>query len=66
MTISSEQYAAYGGAMCPSCGSHNISSTDQIDHDCDCGTQNIECLDCGAQWTDVWHLRGYTDLRAKE
>lgn len=65
MTTSSEEYAASGGEKCPACGSYNISSTDPIDLDFSAGVQNIECLHCGAEWTEVWALVAYRNLRTK-
>lgn len=65
MKLKPEEYTACGGSKCPNCGSYNITSVDGVELDGEAGWQSIECLHCGAEWTDVWKLDGYIDLKVK-
>ena len=61
-TLSPEDYAATGGAICPSCGSTALAfglivvpgGTMQS------LTRRAGCTDCGARWDAVYALTGYT------
>jgi Zn ribbon nucleic-acid-binding protein len=54
----------YDGAHCPNCGSGDISAINRPDpcDTVDAMFQHIQCLDCGANWTDEFRLVGFDDL----
>lgn len=56
--MTSEEYARQGGPACPYCRSKNIEGH-QHDYSAEYVYQNIVCLDCGKEWTDVYKLIGY-------
>lgn len=56
--MSDEQYLAVKGVRCPYCGSYDINS-EEVDADGGEGTADVECDNCGKNWTDLFGLRGY-------
>lgn len=60
-----EQYALSGGVICPVCESTNLSGCG-VDIEEGIATQAVMCLDCDADWTDVYHLKGYRSLDTGE
>lgn len=65
MPASSDEYAETGGLKCPVCGSDNIQGDCQADCDGPNATSEADCPDCGATWTDNYHISGYTNLKDK-
>jgi transposase-like protein len=59
--ITSEQYVAKQGAVCPCCGSSSIRG-ESIEVDGDGASQSISCDDCEATWIDTYQLIGYIEL----
>lgn len=57
-----EEYVEADGGLCPSCGSHNITSTGNVEINCNLAYQNIMCKECNAEWTDDYKLMGYSEL----
>lgn len=45
------------GLKCPYCESTSLDS-DRVDVDHNVGHANVTCLDCKAEWVDVWRLVG--------
>lgn len=50
-------YIRSGGVKCPHCESTEIEA-DRVDCDDAIGTANVKCLDCKAEWVDMWKLVG--------
>lgn len=61
--LSNPAYLAKGGGVCPNCRSDQIEGG-SIGVDGPVAVQPVVCNDCDAQWNDVYHLAGYTDLVA--
>jgi hypothetical protein len=53
------------GGQCPACGSGDICG-DSFEYDGAEHWQEVNCWTCGASWTDVYRLAGFTDLKTKE
>jgi hypothetical protein len=68
VALSSEEYAAEKGAVCPVCGSDEnldaCASTERYEE----GRirEDVSCRDCGATWTDEYLLAGYRNLKTNE
>lgn len=62
MRLTSEGYVATGGSLCPNCQSSDIEGTGRLSYDGDWQTNEIQCLDCGAYWDDLYTLDGYENL----
>lgn len=60
-TISSEEYVASGGSVCPACGSGAISA-EWPEMDGSAIWADVSCSDCDAVWTDYYKLAGYDNL----
>lgn len=60
--LTSEEYVAKGGTHCPFCGSDFISGMG-VDIHAGSATQEITCLDCGANWTDVYKLTHFEVIK---
>lgn len=50
------------GTRCPACNSNEIEGMDSADIDKGTAWQAVCCLECEAQWSDVYKLIEYTDL----
>jgi len=50
---------------CPVCEDNNVEGS-SIDISNGQATQNINCISCGAYWTDVYKLDRYDNLHDKE
>jgi len=70
--LTPEQYAKRVGKNCPRCLSENIDAMAADFTGCvmkyDEGTgesilQDMTCYDCDAEWTEIYKLSGYKDLR---
>ena len=59
--LTSKKYAENSGRYCPLCGSENLTGYDK-NSDSSIIWQDMECDNCGAAWSDVYKLSGYTDL----
>ena len=46
-------------SRCPICKSSNISAG-SMDMGEDAAWQYVDCSDCGAEWTDIYHLKEVT------
>ena len=55
-----EQYVQAGGGFCPNCRSEQIEG-DSVDFDGPHCTQRMRCLECHADWTDVYVLSDIQD-----
>jgi len=44
---------------CPKCDSGNISASETEFIDGGEAIQNVDCLDCGAKWRDIYKLKQY-------
>ena len=53
-----KQYVAYP-YKCPKCDSGNISASETEFIDGGEAIQNVDCLDCGAKWRDIYKLKQY-------
>ena len=58
LPMSSKEYAEAGDSMCPHCGSDQIEGA-SINIEGNKAYQDISCLDCEKEWTDVYTLTGY-------
>ena len=59
---SQKQYLEADGLKCPNCGSDNISADDP-EPDGLTAISRVECLDCKAEWKDVYQLVTFADLQ---
>lgn len=66
--LTQEQYVQKGGLICPICQANDSTEGSSIEIDCNVAYQDCNCLECGANWTDVYILSGYDNLEqpAKE
>ena len=53
-TMTNQEYVDNCGEVCPNCGGRDIDKS------------NISCENCGATWTEVFHLTGFCDLEVVE
>lgn len=63
--LTSEEYVAKKGAVCPVCGTDDITGGD-IDFAEGSIEQQIRCDRCGAEWQDDYDLTGYCNLETGE
>lgn len=61
MTMTKEAYIKSGYTKCPKCKSENIEGG-SVEIDCNGASQDVTCLDCNAEWTDIYTL---TDVEIK-
>jgi len=54
---SRERYYLTHSSCCPICDSENISAG-SIDMGDDSAWQSVTCMECGAEWTDIYNLIG--------
>lgn len=61
--LTEAEYVAKGGCHCPNCHSSKITAGSST---IDGATAyfSVSCETCNAEWTDVYHLAGYSDLVA--
>lgn len=59
--LTDEQYVSKGGGGCPSCNSTQIEGG-SIEVEGSTASQGVRCLDCNANWNDVYALAGYAEL----
>lgn len=59
--LSPEEYRRAQGASCPACESEQIQGH-SIEVNAGRAHQEIDCLDCGASWSDDYALSGYSHL----
>ena len=57
--MTDETFVEHGGSRCPVCHSHNILANPM---EVDAGTAwaGVDCLDCGAEWHEIYNLVGYS------
>ncbi|MBC8738492.1 hypothetical protein F6X40_17095 [Paraburkholderia sp. UCT31] len=60
--MTDSQYVARRGCRCPACGSNSVVSRGRLEGEGGGAGQNVECRECGASWTDLYALTGYSDL----
>ena len=60
--LTSEEYVARKGIVCPVCQSDDVEITECAQFDGDVCSQQCECEYCCSRWTDLYTLTGYTDL----
>lgn len=60
--LTSQQYVESRGLLCPNCGGGELDGRSFDTHDGGCVTQPVGCLECYAQWVDVYRLDGYENL----
>lgn len=60
-------YMATGGILCPVCHSQDIEGG-AVEIDAGTAYQAVTCHECEAEWSDVYRLVGYDNLKpqAKE
>jgi len=46
---------------CPQCDSENISASETEFIDGGEVIQNVDCLECGAKWRDIYKLKEYEE-----
>jgi len=51
-----EKYLKKQGNTCPYCNSKDIRTIGPAMADCNYLTRDIQCLDCGKMWTDIYTL----------
>lgn len=56
--LTSKEYVAAGGTVCPYCRSENITGS-SIEVDAGGASQEIYCSDCTHCWYDTYTLTGY-------
>jgi hypothetical protein len=64
--MTSEEYAARDGGVCPFCGEPNILMIDGpfLDHWKEGRVSaDIECHTCGEEWTEIYKLVGYEEVK---
>lgn len=59
--LTDAEYVAKAGTVCPGCHSEQIEGG-SIEVDLGTATQPMTCNDCGAEWTDVYQLTGFSNL----
>ena len=64
--LTSEEYVAKHGVLCPACLSDNIRSTQQLQHDDMHCWQSCKCDDCEQEWDDHYELVGYYPLEDED
>ena len=60
-TLTDAEYVATLGTRCPVCQSTRLDGG-FVEIDGATASQEIRCMNCGASWTDIYTLTGYTDL----
>jgi len=63
MALTNKEYLETKGSKCPICSSTHIEAS-QVEFDGNTLAQEVQCLDCGAGWDDVYAtaLQGYENL----
>ena len=61
--LTPEEYAERRGLVCPVCESDDLEPGAIETHEGG-AEQDMECCACGATWTDVLNLTGYTKMSA--
>jgi len=61
MPMTNTSYLRYKGTLCPACGCNDLEAS-EVEQDVATSWQSITCLDCNAEWKDVYVLHMYTDL----
>jgi hypothetical protein len=64
--MSPEGYAATGGAVCPACGSTDLSRGPLRKEEAIAVTQTCACLTCQSTWFSVFELMGYEACQGEE
>ncbi len=62
-TLNQEQYVAAGGANCPGCDSGDGVEGGSVEIDAGGASQNCYCVECGAEWTDLYDLKSYDNFQ---
>lgn len=63
--LTPKAYVQRGGCRCPACGDERIEG-DPVEIMGGSAYQDVTCTECGATWTDVYELTGYTNLEIPE
>ena len=64
--LTSEEYVAKHGQLCPACLSDKVRSTQQLQQDDMNCWQSCKCDDCGQEWDDHYELVGYYPLEDED
>jgi hypothetical protein len=64
-TTTQEEYVKACGLQCPACKSKELQC-DTPQQDGAVIHQNIDCLSCGAYWTDLYTLSGFSNFHEKD
>lgn len=64
--MTSEEYVAKKGLVCPACGANAVRADGALHVDGDSAHQAIYCVKCEASWFDNYKLTGYSDLEKSE
>ena len=62
MYLTNAEFVSHAGTRCPACVSEDIRTTDNVQIDDGSAWQDVECIDCHAEWQDVYSLVGYDNL----
>lgn len=65
MPMTNEEYVAAEGFKCPDCGSASVSAGSTEFGLAEAYTR-VDCRTCGARWTELYKLTGYTNLSTEE
>jgi len=56
------EYVFRGGLSCPFCRSTRVEAASSVDGEVRRCWQDVQCLDCGKVWRDVYELASYEGL----
>jgi hypothetical protein len=65
MPLTCDEYVQQSGAVCPNCGSSEISAG-QSEADGTWVLTQVVCHTCQALWVDNYNLTGYSELEIEE
>ena len=60
--LTSDAYVSHKGLLCPMCGSMDLDG-ESVEIEAGFAYQEVRCLECGADWTDEYSLKGYSNLK---
>lgn len=60
--IRNDAHVSHGGMKCPECNSDDIETGYGFEVSDAYAWQDVRCVDCDYEWTDVYVLAGYEDI----
>jgi len=57
--MTNAEYVSKGGMHCPKCNGDLLDALDELVMSYDRAYQEVGCMTCGFQWTDIYGLVGY-------